>query len=61
MEGFILSKAQIIEGVTPPAPKIKIFFPFALYLICSNEYLNPRISVFLPTILFTPVILFSSM
>ena len=48
-EAFILFKAKIIDGTTPPAPNIKIFLPATSifeFLIPSS---NPPISVLWPT------------
>ena len=42
---FILFKATIIDGTTPPAPIIRTFFLFALYLQCLIESSKPAISV----------------
>ena len=42
---------KIIEGTTPPAPKIRTFFPNTLYLKCLNPNSKPAISVLCPMVL----------
>ena len=42
-------KAKIIEGTTPPAPKIKIFLPLILKFKSLIALVKPNISVLYPT------------
>ena len=42
-------KAKIIEGTTPPAPKIKIFLPLILKFKFLIALVKPNISVLCPT------------
>ena len=48
-ETFIFFKAKIIEGTTPPAPKIKIFLPSILKFKFLIALVKPAISVLCPT------------
>ena len=48
-ETFILFKAKIIEGTTPPAPNMKIFLPSILKFKFLIALVKPDISVLCPT------------
>ena len=47
-ETFILIKEKIIDGTTPPAPRIKASLLLKLYFAFSMLALNPNISVLCP-------------
>ena len=47
----MLSKEKIIEGTTPPAPKIKIDLCKTLIFECLKPNSNPATSVLCPIIL----------
>ena len=45
LETFIFFKAKIIDGTTPPAPKIKTFLFLISYFVLLNPSSKPAISV----------------